>query len=407
MAALERENAQPGTVLAEGTRTEGEMVGAVPEGEAGLALTAPSAVLLEGSTGTVLFEKEKDEERMIASVTKVMTMLLIFEALDSGKIALSDPVTVSAHAASMGGSQVYLEENEVQTVETMIKCICIASANDAATAMAEHIAGSEEAFVEKMNQRAGELGMEHTHFLNCCGLDDDIASGHYSSAYDVALMSRELIMNHPQIKDYSTVWMDSFVHSTRRGEKEFGLTNTNRLVRTYEGITGLKTGSTSKAKYCLSATAQRNGVDMIAVVLGAATPSDRFGEASSLLNYGFANTQVYRDLAEEHGFETVEIKKGVKDTVSLGMEKDFSHVFTKGEDITAVSSQAIFAGDIQAPVKKGDVLGSVEYFYEGEKLGAAALLAQEDIGKAGFLFCFGKILKRYAGIGEEKAEGEA
>jgi D-alanyl-D-alanine carboxypeptidase (penicillin-binding protein 5/6) len=244
--------------------------------------------------------------------------------------------------------------------------------------------------------------MEHTHFLNCCGLDDDITSGHYSSAYDVALMSRELIMNHQEIKDYSTVWMDSFVHSTKRGDKEFGLTNTNRLVRTYEGITGLKTGSTSKAKYCLSATAERNGVDMIAVVLGAETPADRFSEAASLLNYGFANTQLYKDLAEEHSFEPVSIKKGVKDTASVSMKKDFSCVFTNGEDITAVSSQAVFAENIKAPVAKGDVLGNVEYFYEGKKLGSVELLAQEDIEKAGFIFCLEKILKWYAGIGEEE-----
>ncbi len=361
-------------------------------------LTAPSAVLIEGSTGTILYEKDKDKERMIASVTKVMTMLLILEALDAGKISLEDNVTVSAHAASMGGSQVYLEENEVQTVETMLKCISIASANDAATAMAEHLAGSEEAFVEKMNARAAELGMVHTHFLNCCGLDDDITSGHYSSAYDVALMSKELVTKHPQIKDYATVWMDSFIHKTRRGESEFGLTNTNRLVRTYEGITGLKTGSTSKAKYCLSATANRNGVDMIAVVLGAQTPKDRFAEAATLLNYGFANTQIYKDTKDSHEWKPLEISRGTKDTVSLGMEKDFTYVFTKGEDITAVSGQAVFVKKLKAPIKKGDILGELEYLYAGEKIGSVPLLALEDIEKAGFFDCLIKILKYYVGV---------
>ncbi len=367
-----------------------------------ISLTAPSAVLMEGSTGTVLYEKEKDTERMIASVTKVMTMLLIFEALDAGKLSLQDSVMVSAHAASMGGSQVYLEENETQTVETMIKCICIASANDAAVAMAEHIAGSEEAFVEKMNARAAELGMAHTHFLNCCGLDDDITEGHYSSAGDVALMSRELVTKHPQVKDYTTVWMDTFVHTTRKGESEFGLTNTNRLVRTYEGITGLKTGSTSKAKYCLSATANRNGVDMIAVVLGAATPKDRFAEAASLLNYGFANTQVYKDEAASHQWEPAAVRNGKKETVSVAMDGDFSHIFIHGEDISAVTGQAVFEEKITAPVKKGDLIGMMKYFYQEKELGQVPLIAAEDIEKAGFFDCFWKMFCQYAGIGKLK-----
>lgn len=363
-----------------------------------ITLTAPSAVLIEGATGEILYEKDKDKERMIASVTKIMTMLLIMEALDSGKISLEDKVKVSAHAASMGGSQVYLEENETQTVETMLKCISIASANDAAVAMAEHLAGSEEAFVEKMNTRAAELGMVHTHFLNCCGLDDNITEGHYSSAYDVALMSRELITKHPQIETYSTTWMDSFIHTTRKGESEFGLTNTNRLVRTYEGITGLKTGSTSKAKYCLSATASRNGIDMIAVILGAGTPKDRFAEAATLLNYGFANTQIYKDTMDSHKWESLPVNRGVKNTVSIGMEKDFTYIFTKGEDISAVKSQAVFEEDIKAPVKKGDVLGSLEYSYQEKPIGSVNLVALQDIDKMGFLGCLGKIAGWYIGL---------
>lgn len=367
-----------------------------------ISLTAPSAVLMEGSTGTILYEKEKDTERMIASVTKIMTMLLIFEALDAGKISLQDPVTVSAHAASMGGSQVYLEENETQTVETMLKCICIASANDAAVAMAEHIAGSEEAFVERMNARAAELGMVHTHFLNCCGLDDDITEGHYSSAGDVALMSRELVMKHPHIKDYTTVWMDTFVHTTRKGESEFGLTNTNRLVRTYEGITGLKTGSTSKAKYCLSATANRNGIDMIAVVLGAAAPKERFAEAASLLNYGFANTQLYKDEAGAHNWEPLKVRNGKKETVSVKMAGDFSYVFVNGEEISAVSGQAVFHKKIKAPVKVGDMLGEMKYFYEKQELGTVPIVAAEEVGKAGYFDCLWKMFCQYAGIGETK-----
>lgn len=222
-------------------------------------LTAKAAVLIEGNSGEIILEKNKDTELVPASITKIMTLTLIMEALEEGKIQLTDSVSVSEYAASMGGSQVFLEPNETQTVDTMIKCISIASANDAAVAMAEKIAGSEPNFVKKMNEKAKELGMKHTQFKNCTGLDDDIKSGHFSSAYDVGLMSRELIMKHPGISKYSTVWMDTIIHKTKKGESQFGLTNTNKLVRFYDGITGLKTGSTSKAKYCLSATAKRNG----------------------------------------------------------------------------------------------------------------------------------------------------
>jgi len=365
---------------------------------AALTLTAPSAVLIEGATGTILYEKEKDTQRMIASVTKIMTMLLIMEALDSGKITLSDPVTVSAHAASMGGSQVYLEENETQTVETMLKCICIASANDAAVAMAEHIGGSEENFVNMMNERAAQLGMEHTHFINCCGLDDDITTEHYSSAYDVALMSAELMCNHPDITAYTTVWMDKFTHMTRKGEKEFGLTNTNRLVRTYEGITGLKTGSTSKAKYCLSATASRNGIDLIAVVLGAQTPKDRFAEAASLLNYGFANTQSYKAAAKDHPLASQPVLRGRKSVVDVAMEKDFTYIFTHGEDVSAVTGQAVFTKKIKAPVKKGETVGCMQYSYQGEQIGSVSIVALEDVEKAGFIDCIRKIFRCYAAV---------
>ncbi|MDF2951272.1 MAG: hypothetical protein K0S18_855, partial [Anaerocolumna sp.] len=250
-----------------------------------LEITSTAAVLIEGSTGEIIYDKNKDEQLRPASITKIMTLLLIFEALDSGKITLSDQVSVSEHAASMGGSQVYLEPYETQDVDTMIKCISIASANDASVALAEHIAGSEEEFVARMNARAKELGMENTNFVNCYGLDTD---NHYSSAYDVALMSRELITKHPEISQYSTVWMDTFVHTTKKGQTEFGLTNTNKLIKQYNGITGLKTGSTGLAKYCLSATAKRDGMDLIAVIMAAPDTKTRFREASKLLDYGFA-----------------------------------------------------------------------------------------------------------------------
>ena len=258
-------------------------------------ITAQSAVLIENSSGRILYEKEKDKELIPASITKIMTLLLIFDALEKGQIHLEDSVSVSEYAASMGGSQVFLEPGETQTVDTMIKCISVASANDAAVAMAEYVAGSEQAFVDQMNQKAKELGMTHTHFMNCNGLDDSIESGHYSSAYDVALMSRALITCYPQISHYSTIWMDEITHSTQKGDTRFGLTNTNKLIRTYQGITGLKTGSTSKAKYCLSATASRAAVSLTAVVMAAPDPKIRFSQAASLLDYGFANCTGFED----------------------------------------------------------------------------------------------------------------
>ena len=292
-----------------------------------LNITAVSAVLIEGNTGQILYEKEKDKELVPASITKIMTLLLIFEAIEEGKIKLEDSVSVSEYAAGMGGSQVFLEPNETQTVETMIKCISIASANDASVAMAEKISGSETEFVKKMNERAAELGMKHTNFKNCNGLDDDIESGHFCSAYDVALMSRELVTKFPQISKYSTVWMDTFTHTTKKGTSEFGLTNTNKLVRTYNGITGLKTGSTSKAKYCLSATATRNGTTLIAVIMAAPDFRVRFSQAASLLDYGFANCVPYQDTYKDMVFEPVVIDGGLLDNVVVKPEKEFNHTF--------------------------------------------------------------------------------
>ena len=253
--------------------------------EAGLEIETPHAILMEASTGTVLYEKDADTSVHPASVTKVMTMLLIMEALDQGKIKLEDEVVTSAHAKSMGGSQVFLEEGEKQTVETMLKCIVIASGNDAAVAMAEHIGGSEQSFVQKMNERAAQLGMKNTHFVDCCGLTD--STDHYTSARDVALMSRELLVNHPEICDYSSIWMEDITHVTRQGSSPFTLTNTNKLLRSYDGCDGLKTGSTSQAKYCLSSTAVRNGIRLISVVLTAPDSKTRFNNASELLNYGY------------------------------------------------------------------------------------------------------------------------
>lgn len=350
---------------------------------AALSITAKSAVLIEGDTGEILYEKDKDVEVVPASITKIMTLNLIFDALDAGKLSLEDEVTVSEYAAGMGGSQVYLEPQETQTVDTMIKCISIASANDAAVSMAEKIAGSEQNFVKIMNEKAASLGMKHTQFKNCSGLDDDIKSGHYSSAYDVALMSRELIMKHPQISDYSTVWMDTIIHKTKKGEKEFGLTNTNKLVRFYDGITGLKTGSTSKAKYCLSATARRNGMNLIAVVMAAPDHKVRFSEAQSLLDYGFANCSVYEDHFEDMSFEPLSVPGGIPSEIAVYPQQSFSHTFTSEYDTGKIKKQVVHK-EVTAPVKEGDEVGSLVYFYDGKELGSVPLLARQESSKASY-----------------------
>ena len=348
---------------------------------ASVQVTAKSAVLIDGDTGTILFEKDKDKELVPASITKIMTLTLIFDAIDRGKISLEDTVTVSEHAASMGGSQVFLEAGETQTVDTMIKCISIASANDAAVAMAEKIAGSEENFVNMMNDKAAELGMKHTQFKNCSGLDDDIKSGHYSSAYDVALMSRELIMKHPQISNYSTVWMDTITHHTKKGETEFGLTNTNKLVRFYEGITGLKTGSTSKAKYCLSATAARNGLNLIAVVMAAPDPKARFSEAQSLLDYGFANCTLYKDDLKKDVFPPVPVKNGSPSELTVIPKGTFSHTFIGDYDKNNVKKEIKY-NTLTAPVPKGSQVGEIVYSYQGEKIGEIPLITTEEVQKS-------------------------
>lgn len=354
-------------------------------------LQSPSVVLMEGSTGTVIFEKNKDERLKPASITKIMTLLLIFEAIASGQIALTDEVSVSEHAASMGGSQVFLEPYEVQDVNTMIKCISIASANDASTAMAEFVAGSEEEFVARMNQKAKELGMENTNFVNCCGLDVD---NHYSSAYDVALMSRELITKYPQISNYSTVWMDTFTHTTKKGKSEFGLTNTNKLVRFYEGVTGLKTGSTGLAKYCLSATARRSNMDLIAVIMAAPDTKTRFAEASKLLNYGFANNKIFSDANEDTSIAPVRVIKGVKDYITGKAGSKFSYLCAKGKTPENIRKEVVLFEEVAAPVKVNDKIGEIVYYYENNKIGSIDILASEAIQKAKYKDCFIKIMKR-------------
>ena len=360
--------------------------------DAQMELASPSAVLLEASTGTVIFEKNKDERLKPASVTKIMTLLLIFEALEDGTISLMDDVSVTEHAASMGGSQVYLEPYEIQNVDTMIKCISIASANDASVAMAEHIAGSHEEFVARMNTRAKELGMNNTNFINCTGLDVD---NHYTTAYDIALMSRELITRFPQIGNYCTVWMDTFVHTTKKGRTEFGLTNTNKLIRSYKGITGLKTGSTSIAKYCLSATARRGNMDLVAVILAAPDTKTRFMEAAKLLNYGFANYSVFVDEHKDVTLEPVRITKGITDYVYGRIQGNFSYLCSKGISPENIRNEVVLYDKIPAPITTEDKIGEIIYYYDKDRIGSVDILSKENIDKAGFKDNFIKSLKKF------------
>lgn len=351
-------------------------------------IISPSAILMEASTGQVIYEKNADEALHPASITKIMTLILIFDALDEGKITLEEEVVVSEHAASMGGSQVFLEVGEVQTVETMIKCISIASANDASVAMAERVAGSEEAFVAKMNEKAQQLGMTNTTFQNCCGLDTD---GHMSSARDVALMSRDLITRHPQIHDYSTIWMDTITHVTRKGESEFGLSNTNKLIKQYQWATGLKTGSTGLAKCCLSASASKDGIDLIAVIMAAPDSKNRFADAITLLNYGYSICQIYQD-EEMVVPENVKVNKGKKELISCEFENGFSYLFMDSYDKDSIRKELVI-NELTAPLNRGDVIGQLDYYYMDEKIGTVNLIASEDVAEATFGDQFFKLLK--------------
>ena len=281
--------------------------------EGAVTVSAPSAILLEAQTGTVIFEKDADRICSPASITKIMTLLLIFEALGQGQIHLTDEVVTSEHAQSMGGSQVFLEAGEVQTVETLIRCIAVASGNDAAVAMAEYICGSEEAFVTKMNEKAQSLGMTNTHFTDCCGLTDD--DSHHTTARDVAIMSRELVQKYPDIYQYTGIWMEDITHTTARGSTPFTLSSTNKLLKQYQWATGLKTGSTAKAKYCLSATARKDGIDLIAVVMTAPDSRARFLDAAALLSYGYSVSSLYRDDNKDQ-LLPVPVKGGQEETVA-------------------------------------------------------------------------------------------
>ena len=351
---------------------------------AGPAVSCPSALLMEKQTGTVLFAQDEHTPREPASVTKIMTLLLVMEAIDSGALSYDDVVTGSAHAAGMGGSQIWLKENEQMTVRDLLKAVCIVSGNDAAVALAEHLAGSEDAFVERMNARAQELGMNDTHFVNCTGLP---AAGHLTSACDIALMSRELILHHPDIRQFTTVWMDSL----RGGESM--LVNTNKLIRFYDGATGLKTGSTGSAGYCLSATAEKNGMELIAVVLKGKTSDERFSDAKSLLNYGFSTWSLVTVTPDEV-LPPVPVMLGVRGTVqpvltsenTLLVEKTLANSLTK---------EIALAESVAAPVYAGDTLGQLTVRdAAGNTVAELPILAGEDVGHVTFVQMLGRCLAR-------------
>ena len=342
-------------------------------------IDAPSYILMEASTGKVICEQNADERRSPASITKIMTLLLIFDYLNTGRVTLQSEVTTSAFAKSMGGSQVFLEEGEVQTLETMIKCIAVASGNDASVAVAEFLAGSEAEFVKLMNLRAEELGMENTHFEDCCGLTD--SDGHYSSAGDVAIMSRELITKHPEVLNYTGIWMEDIVHETAQGTSSFTLSSTNKLLKMYEYTTGLKTGSTSKAKYCLSATASKDDIDLIAVVMGSSNNKVRFQDAMSLLTYGYSISSLYEDKNEEQ-LPDLTVNGGVEDTVTLSYQGAFRYLDTEGQVLSGIEKKIILPESMEAPVQEGEAVGEAVYLLNGNRIGSVSIITGQTVDKA-------------------------
>lgn len=352
------------------------MVYAEPE-----ELQSPSVLLMEPSTGQVIYEKNADERRSPASITKIMTLLVIFDELAAGNIKLEDEVSTSAYAKSMGGSQVFLEEGEIQTVDTLLKCIAVASGNDACVAMAEKIAGSEAEFVNRMNERAAAMGLQNTHFCDCSGLSD--SDEHYTSARDVALMSKELITKYPQIYQYSTIWMEDITHVTKKGSETFTLSSTNKLLKQYPYTTGLKTGSTDKAKYCLSATANYKGMDLISVIMGAPDPTTRFGEAKKLLEYGFANCSLYQDDAKI-AQKNVPIMGAIEKVAAIEAAGTFTYLNTTGADVSSITKKVELPASVEAPVQKGMRAGEIAYYLNEEKIGSVVLHFSEDVEKATF-----------------------
>lgn len=362
------------------------LLGVVPGAARAVDMDLPvkSAILMDVATGTILYEQDAHTPLAPASVTKVMTMLLIMEAIDGGAIGWQDMVTASESAAAKGGSQIYLKVGEQMSVADMVKAIAVSSANDCACAMAEHIAGSEAAFVEKMNSRAKELGMNDTHFVNCTGLDDDAAAAdHKTSAHDIAVMSRELLKNHPDIKKYTTIWMDTLRNGT------FGLSNTNKMVRFYPGATGLKTGFTSKAGYCLSSSAQRDGMELVAVVMGAKTSAERFSACKSLLDYGFST---YALVTPQVGQMSVSVKLGTADSVIAEPAEDPTLLMEKAQK-NMVTTEIQLDESVNAPVSKGQKLGTLTVKAGEYVLKQIPLVAKEGVGRLTFGQIWSKILQ--------------
>lgn len=344
-------------------------------------ITAPSAVLMETSSGKILFEKDPHEQRPCASITKVMTMLLVCEAIDNGKLSLDDTITASAHAASMGGSDIWLEEGETMSADDMIKATVVASANDAAVALAEHLCGSEEVFVEKMNEKASQLGMKDTVFKNCNGLDED---GHITSAYDVAVMSREL-MKHEMIFDYTSIWLDNL----RDGKTQ--IVNTNKLLKTYNGITGLKTGTTNDAGCCMSASATRGDMSLVAVVLGCNSGKERFSDAAALLDYGFANFSVTQLKAPEDLPKTIKVENGMQGNIGIGCDVNASIVLDKNSS-SKIVSKIDLPESVEAPVVSGQKLGTVTYSLDGNAVKSFEITALQGAEKISFASVFSVLL---------------
>lgn len=376
------------TILCEETKEEDQKE---VQPMAGPELEARSAFLMEADGGQILFEKNSQEQLAPASVTKIMTLLLIFDAIDSGELHKEDLVTTSEYAASMGGSQVFLEPGETQTADAMIKCISIASANDACVAMAEHISGSEEAFVAQMNARAKGLGMEHTTFQNCNGLDTE---GHVTTARDIAIMSRELIMTYPEIETYSTIWMDTITHTTKKGSSEFGLANTNKLIRQYEYATGLKTGSTSGAGFCLSATARKDGVELISVVMACPDAKARVKDSIALLNYGFGRCTRYEDTEGLTKKAEVNVVGGVQDKVAGEITEHFAYTDAEGRNPSEMVKKLSLKKEIKAPVKQGEKIGELIYLMDKTEVGRIPVKARVAVEKMTYEKALLKMVQR-------------
>lgn len=356
---------------------------------ANVTVAAPSVILMEASTGQVIYEMNATERRCPASITKIMTLLLAFEYMEAGKIKLEDQVMTSEYASSMGGSQVFLAAGEVQTLDTMLKCITVASGNDASVAVAEHIAGSEEAFVGLMNEKAMELGMLDTHFEDCCGLTN--SDNHYTSAKDVAIMSRELITKYPEVFNYTQIWMEDITHETRQGTTNFTLSSTNKLLKQYQWTTGLKTGSTNKAKYCISATASKDGIDLIAVVMGAPDYKTRFQDAQTLLNYGYSVCELYID-ANEEALPEVTVDGGVEEVVSVRYQGEFRYLDTQGNDMSQIEKVIELPEAVQAPIVNGEQAGVARYLLNGTEIGTTPILYAADVLKATYVDYLQKII---------------